>query len=250
MPGIESRAPERTETSSGFFDVAELLAGLLLDRGDAGLHLRLERRRIRPLVVVVVGADLGGDGEAGRHRQADAAHLGEVGALAAEQRLHAAVAVGLRLAEQIDVLPPWTELVACAVFFFDIYRSDFSIDSLDNVQLYRSLTMINVEDTAHAESVVVQAFRPARILLARSPKCRRCASTQPSSVASATRARLPQRVDRRPSPARRQRTGPRTCSASRTRVTHRRNCRCLAAESMADSSSISCIEKRQFRRLP
>ena len=39
----------------------------------------------------------------GRHRQADAAHLGEVRALAAEQRLHRAVAVGLP-AEEVDVL--------------------------------------------------------------------------------------------------------------------------------------------------
>ena len=84
-------------------EVAELLLRLLLEGGDAGLHLRLERRRIAALVVVVVGADLGGDGESGRHGQADAAHLGEVGALAAEQRLHRAVAVGL-LAEQVDEL--------------------------------------------------------------------------------------------------------------------------------------------------
>ena len=39
----------------------------------------------------------------GRHRQADAAHLGEVRALAAEQRLHRSVAVGLA-AEEVDVL--------------------------------------------------------------------------------------------------------------------------------------------------
>ncbi len=83
--------------------VAEFLAGLLLDRDDARFHLRAERRRIRPLVGVVVRADLGGDGEAGRHRQSDAAHLSEVRALAAEQRLHRAVAVGLA-AKEIDVL--------------------------------------------------------------------------------------------------------------------------------------------------
>ena len=47
MPGIESRAPERTDTSSGFFEVAELLAGLLLDGGDAGLHLRPAARTDR-----------------------------------------------------------------------------------------------------------------------------------------------------------------------------------------------------------
>src|SRR6185503_13165623 len=82
--------------------VAERLAGLLLDRGDAGVHLATQHRRIGALVGVVVGADLGGDGEPGRYRQADAAHLGEVRPLAAEQWLHRAVAVGL-LAEEVNV---------------------------------------------------------------------------------------------------------------------------------------------------
>ena len=39
IPGIESRAPERTDTSSGFLRSPNFLPGLLLDRGDAGLHL-------------------------------------------------------------------------------------------------------------------------------------------------------------------------------------------------------------------
>ena len=85
--------------------VAEFLARLLLERGDARLHLRLEDGGIRPLVVVEVGADLGGNREPRGNRQADPAHLGQVRALAAEQRLHAAVAVGLALPEKIDVLP-------------------------------------------------------------------------------------------------------------------------------------------------
>ena len=98
MPGIESRAPERTETSSGIAVVSPNFVPMIFSmRRDAGLHLRLERLRVGPLVGVVVGADLGGDGEARRHGQADAAHLGEVRAFAAEQRLHAAVAVGLAL---------------------------------------------------------------------------------------------------------------------------------------------------------
>ena len=42
--------------------------------------------------------------EAGRHGQADVGHLGEVGALAAEQVLHLGVAVRLAAAEEIDVL--------------------------------------------------------------------------------------------------------------------------------------------------
>ena len=55
-------------------------------------------------LVVVVGADLGGEGEAGRHGQADVGHLGEVGALAAEEVLHVGPAFRLAAAEEIDVL--------------------------------------------------------------------------------------------------------------------------------------------------
>jgi hypothetical protein len=36
MPGIDSRAPERTETSSGSFGVAEPLAGPLLEPRQGG----------------------------------------------------------------------------------------------------------------------------------------------------------------------------------------------------------------------
>ena len=104
MPGIESRAPERTETSSGFFASPNFLPVCFSIEATPACICALSAGRIRPLVVVVVGADFGGDRETRRHRQADAAHLGEVGALAAEQRLHAAVAVGLALAEEIDVL--------------------------------------------------------------------------------------------------------------------------------------------------
>jgi hypothetical protein len=43
MPGMESRAPDRTDTSKGFLHIAELLPGLLLDGREAGLHLRLQR---------------------------------------------------------------------------------------------------------------------------------------------------------------------------------------------------------------
>jgi hypothetical protein len=39
MPGIETAAPERTETSSGFFVVAELLAQFLLQHRDVLVHL-------------------------------------------------------------------------------------------------------------------------------------------------------------------------------------------------------------------
>ena len=73
--------------------------------------------RIRPLVRVVVGANLRRDREARGYGQSDAAHLGEVRALAAEQRLHGAVAVGL-LAELIDTyFPAFSGFASCAARF-------------------------------------------------------------------------------------------------------------------------------------
>ena len=115
MPGIDARAPERTETSSGFVGSPNFAPTSLL-------HLARSRRRSRRRApsgsflpfVVEGGADLGGDGEAGRHRQADVGHLGEVGALAAEQVLHLRVAVGLAAAEEVDVLAGLAALTAVA----------------------------------------------------------------------------------------------------------------------------------------
>ena len=104
MPGMEARAPERTETSSGFCGIAEGAAGELADLGERLLDLAFELRRIGLAVVVVIGADLGGDGEARRHRQAQIGHLGEVRPLAAEQVLHPRLALGLAVAEGIDPL--------------------------------------------------------------------------------------------------------------------------------------------------
>ena len=49
-------------------------------------------------------ADVGGDGEARRHRQAGVGHLGQAGAFAAQHVLHRAVAVGLAVAEEVHVL--------------------------------------------------------------------------------------------------------------------------------------------------
>ena len=104
MPGMETRAPERQETSSGFLRVAELRSHDLFGLAKGRLDLGLELRRVGLAVGVVVVADFGGDGEAGGDGQADEAHLGEVGTLAAEEVLHLAVAVGLAAAEEVDVL--------------------------------------------------------------------------------------------------------------------------------------------------
>ena len=74
---------------------AELLAHLFLDAGHRRRNVAGKRRRILPFVFVIPGANLGADGEAGRHRQSDGGHFREIGALAAERLAHAGVAVGL-----------------------------------------------------------------------------------------------------------------------------------------------------------
>ena len=88
MPGMETRAPERTETSSGLWASPNFSPTALLDEGEGGLDLVLELGGVVAVIVVEGGADLGGDGEAGGHRQVDAGHLGQVGALAAEEVAH------------------------------------------------------------------------------------------------------------------------------------------------------------------
>ncbi len=102
MPGIEARAPERTETSSGLPASPKRRADALLRRLERGFDLGLQIGRIGLAVGVEVGADLGGDGEAGRHRQAEIAHLGQVGALAAEEVLHLGPAFGPAVAEAVN----------------------------------------------------------------------------------------------------------------------------------------------------
>ena len=94
MPGIEARAPERTETSSGLAASPKRGADRLADLGQRRLDLGLQPVGQLAAVGVVGGADLGGDGEARRHRQAEARHLGEVGALAAEQVAQTGMSVG------------------------------------------------------------------------------------------------------------------------------------------------------------
>ena len=55
------------------------------------------------VVSVVIGANFGGEGEAGGHGQTDVGHFGEVGALAAQKILHVGPAFRLARAEEIDV---------------------------------------------------------------------------------------------------------------------------------------------------
>ena len=85
MPGMEARAPERTETSSGMVSLAEAscpcaarcVSPLAPLRGAA-----TSTTASRP-VRVILRTYLGGDGEARGDGDADEVHFGQVGALAA-----------------------------------------------------------------------------------------------------------------------------------------------------------------------
>ena len=83
----------------GVLQIAELLAGDALQLGDILHDLRLDPVVDLLAVLIVLGAGLGGDGEALGHRQANVGHFGQIGTLAAKQLPH----IGVALAEQIDI---------------------------------------------------------------------------------------------------------------------------------------------------
>ena len=64
MPGMEARAPERRETSRGVLMIAKLLAGDLLHLLDIFHDLGHDLVVDLAAVLIVLGAGLGGDGEA------------------------------------------------------------------------------------------------------------------------------------------------------------------------------------------
>ena len=103
MPGIDTGAPDRTETRSGIVDVAESLAGDLLETLQRGVDFGAKRVGNLSLAQVV-DAERAGDREARRHRHAEVRHLGEVRALAAEDGLHVLRSFGLAVAEEVDGL--------------------------------------------------------------------------------------------------------------------------------------------------
>ncbi len=83
--------------------VAELPADQALDARQMVRDLLLQLGRVGAAVVVVVAADVGRDREARRHGQPHARHLGEVGALAAEEVLHLGAPVGASASEGVDI---------------------------------------------------------------------------------------------------------------------------------------------------
>ena len=86
MPGIENFAPERTETSSGFLRRPSFAPAAFSSLREVRRSSRVSivGGSLLPVLVVEV-AGVGRDREARRHRQAGVGHLGEAGALAAEQ---------------------------------------------------------------------------------------------------------------------------------------------------------------------
>ncbi len=97
---LGARADRHEERIGG---VAEALAGRPFDLAD-GVEDVVPQAvgQLLPGREVVV-AGLGGDGEAGRHRQARVGHLGETRALATEQVAHRRVALGAAIAPGVDV---------------------------------------------------------------------------------------------------------------------------------------------------
>mgnify|MGYP003294631488 CR=1 FL=1 len=84
----------------GIFLVAQLLAGHFLQLVLVEHDLVHDLGRDLLAIVVVADAGLSGDGKALRHRQADVAHLGQVGTLSAEELTH----IGIALAEKVNIL--------------------------------------------------------------------------------------------------------------------------------------------------
>ena len=66
------------------FGIAEFGPHDPLSPTEGILDFLLQFGGILSVIVVIIGADLGGDGEPSRHGQPDQAHLGEVGSFAAE----------------------------------------------------------------------------------------------------------------------------------------------------------------------
>ncbi len=95
MPGIEARAPERTETSKGALAIAEPGAYRFADRLERPLDVAGKASRKSAATRRIGVADLGCDREAGWNRQAEACHLGEIRTLATEQVAQFCGAIGM-----------------------------------------------------------------------------------------------------------------------------------------------------------
>ena len=82
--------------------IAESAAGDRADMFQRGLDGGLEFVGILATVIVEIGTDFGGDGEAGRNGQAEIGHFRQICALAAQQIAHTTVAFGRAITEGIN----------------------------------------------------------------------------------------------------------------------------------------------------
>ena len=92
--------------------IAEAQADGLLDPRQGALHLGVEIIRVFAAIVVEGRAEVGGDGETGRHRQADPGHLRQVRPLAAEQVAHFGAALVMAGSEVVDPLVGSSDVTA------------------------------------------------------------------------------------------------------------------------------------------
>ena len=105
IPGMESRAPDRTATSNGMALVSPKVVPIICSiRRIPSSTSACIVLGISAVMCVKVSADFGRNREARRDRQTDPCHFGQVRAFAAEQRLHLSVPIGLTLAEVINKL--------------------------------------------------------------------------------------------------------------------------------------------------
>ena len=103
IPGMESRAPERTDTSRGRSWSPNLLPVDFSTLAIAAATWASNCLRIRAIVIVKITANLSGNGESRRHWQTDPRHLMEVRAFAAQQSFHRASSVRVAIPEVINV---------------------------------------------------------------------------------------------------------------------------------------------------
>ena len=100
-PGHRHRGARAHAHQERVVAVAEVLAGRGLHPVERVLDLHLQAAG-EVMAFEVAEAETAGDGEAGRDGDADGGHLGEAGALAAEDVLHAGGAVRAPLPEEVD----------------------------------------------------------------------------------------------------------------------------------------------------
>ncbi len=82
--------------------IAERLADRRLELFQRGLDLVFQIGRIGVVVFVIGGADVGGDGEARRNRQAQLGHFREIGTLATEKLAHVGLAFRVPSTEGVN----------------------------------------------------------------------------------------------------------------------------------------------------